>query len=106
MIPSPSRSAATLPGMAPGGGGGGAAATSSLFEQAEGSSAAAPTSMKGWKRMGSLPCQIRPDGRTRFKPSAPAACFFARSEEHTSELQSLMRISYAVFCLKKKKNIQ
>src|SRR3546814_2117786 len=31
---------------------------------------------------------------------APVA--FARSEEHTSELQSLMRISYAVFCLKKK----
>src|SRR3546814_9465793 len=29
---------------------------------------------------------------------------FARSEEHTSELQSLMRISYAVFCLKKKNN--
>src|SRR3546814_3321982 len=28
----------------------------------------------------------------------------ARSEEHTSELQSLMRISYAVFCLKKKNN--
>src|SRR3546814_3185605 len=31
-----------------------------------------------------------------------AAFFIARSEEHTSELQSLMRISYAVFCLKKK----
>src|SRR3546814_1124122 len=30
----------------------------------------------------------------------------ARSEEHTSELQSLMRISYAVFCLKKKRNKQ
>src|SRR3546814_3299376 len=30
--------------------------------------------------------------------------FGKRSEEHTSELQSLMRISYAVFCLKKKKN--
>src|SRR3546814_9989923 len=29
---------------------------------------------------------------------------FFRSEEHTSELQSLMRISYAVFCLKKKKH--
>src|SRR3546814_1103072 len=29
-----------------------------------------------------------------------------RSEEHTSELQSLMRISYAVFCLKKKKSIK
>src|SRR3546814_7556154 len=31
-------------------------------------------------------------------------CNRLRSEEHTSELQSLMRISYAVFCLKKKKN--
>src|SRR3546814_2707002 len=31
------------------------------------------------------------------------AYLMARSEEHTSELQSLMRISYAVFCLKKKK---
>src|SRR3546814_5416140 len=30
-------------------------------------------------------------------------CLVRRSEEHTSELQSLMRISYAVFCLKKKK---
>src|SRR3546814_6465489 len=36
-------------------------------------------------------------------PPAPASCKPkpARSEEHTSELQSLMRISYAVFCLKK-----
>src|SRR3546814_8198705 len=36
---------------------------------------------------------------------APGALFrdWSRSEEHTSELQSLMRISYAVFCLKKKK---
>src|SRR3546814_10173017 len=32
----------------------------------------------------------------------PAATRVVRSEEHTSELQSLMRISYAVFCLKKK----
>src|SRR3546814_7599334 len=32
------------------------------------------------------------------------ATLLLRSEEHTSELQSLMRISYAVFCLKKKKN--
>src|SRR3546814_1993685 len=31
------------------------------------------------------------------------AALWTRSEEHTSELQSLMRISYAVFCLKKKK---
>src|SRR3546814_75303 len=33
------------------------------------------------------------------------ACELPRSEEHTSELQSLMRISYAVFCLKKKKHM-
>src|SRR3546814_10262546 len=38
--------------------------------------------------------------------SARAPCLIvSRSEEHTSELQSLMRISYAVFCLKKKKHI-
>src|SRR3546814_4968919 len=35
----------------------------------------------------------------------PARLAITRSEEHTSELQSLMRISYAVFCLKKKKQI-
>src|SRR3546814_3495746 len=43
-------------------------------------------------------------------PSAPWQAanddiFATRSEEHTSELQSLMRISYAVFCLKKTQNI-
>src|SRR3546814_4860904 len=36
----------------------------------------------------------------RFTAAVPST----RSEEHTSELQSLMRISYAVFCLKKKRN--
>src|SRR3546814_4396489 len=36
-------------------------------------------------------------------PSAEGGVIAIRSEEHTSELQSLMRISYAVFCLKKKK---
>src|SRR3546814_6118561 len=35
--------------------------------------------------------------------TTPATVAGVRSEEHTSELQSLMRISYAVFCLKKKK---
>src|SRR3546814_2254756 len=35
----------------------------------------------------------------------PDAALLARSEEHTSELQSLMRISYAVFCLKTKKTV-
>src|SRR3546814_6770467 len=42
----------------------------------------------------------RPDGSIRS--SAP--CWAGRSEEHTSELQSLMRISYAVFCLKNKRS--
>src|SRR3546814_4268632 len=44
-------------------------------------------------RAGDLPPAFRPAGGRGQ----------ARSEEHTSELQSLMRISYAVFCLKKKK---
>src|SRR3546814_8172361 len=39
-----------------------------------------------------------------LKPGeGPSEAELARSEEHTSELQSLMRISYAVYCLKKKK---
>src|SRR3546814_5246087 len=38
------------------------------------------------------------------KPSVHDMLCPSRSEEHTSELQSLMRLSYAVFCLKKKKN--
>src|SRR3546814_1327367 len=38
-----------------------------------------------------------------LQPSWHAGALADRSEEHTSELQSLMRISYAVFCLKKKK---
>src|SRR3546814_8710156 len=44
------------------------------------------------------------DGKiSATEASADTSLDFARSEEHTSELQSLMRISYAVFCLKKKK---
>src|SRR3546814_5201982 len=50
--------------------------------------------------------------RRTFFPASPGTArpptrrLFPRSEEHTSELQSLMRISYAVFCLKKNKNTQ
>src|SRR3546814_6033727 len=43
-------------------------------------------------------------GAALANPQAGAICF--RSEEHTSELQSLMRTSYAVFCLKKNKKKQ
>src|SRR3546814_5040258 len=42
--------------------------------------------------------------RSNAAPCHAADMRSRRSEEHTSELQSLMRISYAVFCLKKKKN--
>src|SRR3546814_2076473 len=45
-----------------------------------------------------------PNGRViQFFRTTPGRNGKSRSEEHTSELQSLMRISYAVFCLKKKK---
>src|SRR3546814_4959306 len=44
-------------------------------------------------------CLHRPSDRDHI-----AVLVLVRSEEHTSELQSLMRISYAVFCFKKKKN--
>src|SRR3546814_7552528 len=43
-------------------------------------------------------------GREGVVQGADVGGALHRSEEHTSELQSLMRISYAVFCLKKKKN--
>src|SRR3546814_8261019 len=52
----------------------------------------------------------RANGRVRWRSAPgraarrPLRCLRGRSEEHTSELQSLMRISYAVFCLKKKTN--
>src|SRR3546814_1530078 len=68
------------------------------------------------ERRAIMPC---PDFRAHQSPSrqalSPSASLSVRrssggqqeyrSEEHTSELQSLMRISYAVFCLKKKKKI-
>src|SRR3546814_5173425 len=45
------------------------------------------------------------DGRRFHRLKIAPRAVAVRSEEHTSELQSLMRISYAVFCLKKKKII-
>src|SRR3546814_2685737 len=56
-------------------------------------------------KSGSTPCSAvdstaMPGRRAAMRASSTGLC---RSEEHTSELQSLMRISYAVFCLKKKK---
>src|SRR3546814_9635390 len=52
------------------------------------------------RRAGACPLPVR---TRRKRGCGPAPSAGGRSEEHTSELQSLMRISYAVFCLKKKK---
>src|SRR3546814_9436497 len=54
-----------------------------------------------WDRRGALGCASV--GQSEVLGVAPCGSIAGRSEEHTSELQSLMRISYAVFCLKKKK---
>src|SRR3546814_2257638 len=80
---------ATQDGGGGGGGGGGSASDVSLFGASD--SNAATT--------------LRAPRSTRSRPvtSSGGPWNQLRSEEHTSELQSLMRISYAVFCLKKKK---
>src|SRR3546814_4624261 len=64
-----------------------------------------PLKEQGYLSIGCMPCTSLPtdpdDPRSgRWAGKGKTEC---RSEEHTSELQSLMRISYAVFCLKKKK---
>src|SRR3546814_2219637 len=51
-------------------------------------------------------CPIFPTAASRRSLGRVSVPVWLRSEEHTSELQSLMRISYAVFCLKKKISIQ
>src|SRR3546814_4909414 len=65
--------------------------------------------LQGQFRRRAVRAQRRGAGRTeehrtgRGPGAGPGLARAGRSEEHTSELQSLMRISYAVFCLKKKK---
>src|SRR3546814_7409667 len=54
---------------------------------------------------GEMTVRSDPVSTTKLNGPLPSMCIgkvIRRSEEHTSELQSLMRISYAVFCLKKK----
>src|SRR3546814_9747497 len=55
------------------------------------------------QQLGVRLCERGPAG-FRLTTAGGVALDVSRSEEHTSELQSLMRISYAVFCLKKKKS--
>src|SRR3546814_10249636 len=62
---------------------------------------AAPTLRRVRPRCAGAPAAV--EHRMQFQRRAAD---LLRSEEHTSELQSLMRISYAVFCLKKKKKQQ
>src|SRR3546814_4544963 len=71
--------------------------------------APARRSLKCLCRVAGIECALACAGRAQgvarplALPKAAMATPTGRSEEHTSELQSLMRISYAVFCLKKKK---
>src|SRR3546814_3816002 len=65
-----------------------------------------PASRPGASRVRTIsraPSSPPPEAASPTAPSRATARPGHRSEEHTSELQSLMRISYAVFCLKKKK---
>src|SRR3546814_2814392 len=57
----------------------------------------------GWDRCTRIDETLWIEGADRARAGLAIAAGIRRSEEHTSELQSLMRISYAVFCLKKKK---
>src|SRR3546814_6268604 len=66
-------------------------------------SARAMTGRALWRRADQCRSSGGAGSRTASFLFRDRASGFRRSEEHTSELQSLMRISYAVFCLKKKK---
>src|SRR3546814_9062320 len=54
------------------------------------------------ENLGATTIELTPEDLRDIEVSASKITLQGRSEEHTSELQSLMRISYAVFCLKKK----
>src|SRR3546814_3307375 len=84
---------------------GGWAAAAKKIRQAEACPLPVPCSALAWFP-GSLALETVETVVRRVHPKPGPRCALSaqfRSEEHTSELQSLMRISYAVFCLKKKK---
>src|SRR3546814_2583499 len=84
-----------------------------LFRSPCSSARSAPAAhvRRGRRQPGKRECRLHPHAaRAKTRSTLPwsshasgAGNGVRRSEEHTSELQSLMRISYAVFCLKKKK---
>src|SRR3546814_7659316 len=72
----------------------------SVDRSAEKSEAASRSTRQEWADFHAwTPCRTSP---SPWRPSGAAGSSCSRSEEHTSELQSLMRTSYDVFCLKKK----
>src|SRR3546814_2662025 len=77
----------------------------SVFEHHE---AQSPTSLEAFlhEYRIAFPVGVDPPGEPGGLPITMARYGMQRSEEHTSELQSLMRSSYAVFCLKKKTKTQ
>src|SRR3546814_6697070 len=75
-----------------------------LFRSAELGKAVDPIGLADDRESGNAPAEAEFDDAAIDDAGRQArSSRLARSEEHTSELQSLMRISYAVFCLKKKK---
>src|SRR3546814_2917838 len=72
-------------------------------ENAYTEAAMAPTEGLRKQLFAEMKARIKEDDSSVPSLDGPFA-YYQRSEEHTSELQSLMRISYAVFCLKKKNN--
>src|SRR3546814_1934161 len=91
--------------------GGRGAAKKQVRLQSQGPALAPPpaTAGGGWEGVPRFEASPKAPLPNPSGPPAQLACVRRRasqwrSEEHTSELQSLMRISYAVFCLKKKKN--
>src|SRR3546814_160553 len=63
-----------------------------------------PSGAGGGQSLAALDAVVSSIGQAIRHKNEAHSVVVRRSEEHTSELQSLMRISYAVFCLKKKKN--
>src|SRR3546814_270882 len=75
-----------------------------LFEYLQRAASLPRLTFDWWRSLLLDPLDMRwSDLVNRFGGLVPTGLFDNRSEEHTSELQSLMRISYAVFCLKKNK---
>src|SRR3546814_5349354 len=78
-----------------------------LFRSSGTRGTSSPSPFRTWASSTLPPCRRREPPSRRWsrsagRPPASSQARHRRSEEHTSELQSLMRISYAVFCLKKK----